>query len=851
MLHLILKDNARVIIRLLIFTLIALAPVTFWQSNLVTAQDTPAENPKTLNSETQSPSLKGQEAIEHLQKTGVYDSLTEAVRATKAEYSNLSEGNSAASVTFTQSMKLEVWEHTTNDGFGRSVSISGDTAVIGGSKDGVGAAFVFVRSGTTWLRQQVLFPSDAAPVMHFGYDVYIEGNTIAVSGNLKSVYIFTRTDNIWTEEAKLDANDGVPIGGAAISGNRIIVGAVGDNGNQGAAYIFVKNGGVWTQEAKLIDSERRSGDDFGGSVGISGDTAIVGARFDHVGSVNGPGAVFVFVRNGSNWIQQARLTPSDGIRGDKFGGSVAIEGDTAVVGAIGSTENPPGAAYIYVRNGTTWTLQTKLARSDAEPNEEFGSDVDIDGDTVIVGAMRDNVGGNSFQGSAYVFSRTGNVWTEQSKLIATDGRTYELLGYSVAISGGVAIAGQATFRFENKRGAAYIFTKTTAAPDLQATSDTGISNTDNITNKRNLSFNINDVSAGATVQLFRDDQLITSTTATENTVTLTDISAPANGTFRYSALQIVNNVLVSQTAPLEVTIDTTQPTVFITKATNQPNPTNAQTINFVAAFSEPVTGFDKTDISLAGSTANVSNANVSVTGEGAVYQVVVSGVISDGQILQTKILEAAAQDVAGNLNSASTNTDNTVTVDNVNPTVTINQAANQADPAASQPINFTVVFSEPVLGFTSSDVSLIGSTANTGGANIVITGDGRTFNVSISNVTSSGQVQARINAQSVQDRVGNPNIASTSTDNIITVQIPAFAQISGRVLRVGYRGTYIVRLVLTAANGQEYYAKINSFGYYRFVNIPTGNTTIRVITKKSGSALTQNFFLTSDTTLNF
>jgi hypothetical protein len=850
MFYLTLKDNLRVIIRLLIFTLITLASVPFWQTSLVTAQDITAENPKNLNNETQFPSLKGQEAIEHLQKTGEYDSLAEAIRATKGEYSNLPLENNAASA-FTQSIKLDIWENDLNDGFGRSVSISGNTAVIGGSKDGLGAAFVFVRNNTVWIRQQVLLPSDTAPIMHFGYDVYIEGDTIAVSGNLKSIYIFTRTDNIWTEEAKLDANDGVPISGAAISGNRIISGAVGDNARSGSAYIFVKNGSVWTQEAKLTENDSHFGDEFGISVGISGDTAIVGAHFDYIGSVNGPGSAFIFVRNGSNWIQQAQLKPSDGTRGNRFGASVAIDGDTAIVGAIGQDFNPLGGAYIYVRNGTTWTEQVKLARSDAEPNEEFGSDVDIDGDTVIVGAMRDKVGVNSLQGSAYVFSRIGNVWTEQSKLVADDGRTYELLGYSVAISGGVAIAGQATFRFENKRGAAYIFTKTVAPIDLQAASDTGTSDADNITNSRNLSFNIADVTAGATVQLFRDDQFVATTTAAGNTVTLTDVSAPANGTFRYTALQVVNNALVSQTVPLEVTIDTTEPAVTITKATNQPNPTNSQSINFVAAFNEPVVGFDNADVSFAGSTANVSNVNVTVVGEGAIYQVVVSGVTSDGQILQTKVMAGAVKDVAGNLNSASTNTDNTVTVDNVNPTVTINQGVNQADPTNSQPINFTVVFSEQVLGFTGSDISLIGSTANTGGAIIVITGNGTIFNVSIRNVTSSGQVQARINSQTVQDRVGNPNFASTSTDNTVIVQIPASAEISGRVLRGGWRGTYNVRLVLTASNGQEYYAAINPFGYYRFVNIPTGDTTIRVINKRGG-ALVHNFFLTNDTpNLNF
>lgn len=846
MLHLTLKDNSRVIIRLLIFTLIALAPITLWQTTLVTAQDAPAENPKTLNSETQFPSLKGQEAIEHLRKTGEYDSLAEAVRAAKGEYSNLLQENNAASATFAQLMKLEVIDNHYNDWFGRGISISGNTAVTGGVKGNSYAAFVFVRSNTTWLLQTVLIPSDADPNVPFGYYVYIEGDTIAVNG-IKSTYVFTRTDNIWTEQAKLTANDGVAMGtSVAISGNRIIVGAAADRNSSGAAYIFVRNGSVWTQEARLTDNEPNGSDFFGTSVGISGDTVIIGAKFDQIGSVTGPGSAFVFARNGSNWIQQAHLSPSDGMRADQFGASVAIEGDTVIVGAIGGQLNSIGGAYIFVRNGTTWTQQTKLARSDAEPGEQFGSSVDIEGDTVIVGAVNDRIGANSGQGSAYVYTRTGNVWTEQSKLIASDGKADDRLGFSVAISGGVAIVGVTPFG-RTERGSAYIFTKTTTAPDLQATNDSGTSNTDNITNSRNLSFNITDLTAGTTVQLFRDDQFVASAIANGNSITLTDVSAPANGAFRYAAIQIINNLLVSQSAPLEVTVDTAEPTVFIAKATNQLNPSNARSINFVAAFNEPVIGFDNADVSLAGSTANVSNANVTVTGEGAIYQVIVSGVISDGQILQTKVPAGGARDAAGNFNSASTNTDNTVTVDNVNPTVTINQAANQADPTVSQPINFTVVFSEPVLGFNSSDITLLGSTANISGANIVITGDGITFNVAIRNVTSSGQVQAGINSQAVQDRVGNPNLASTGTDNIITVQIPASAEISGRVLRGGiYRGAFNARLVLTAANGQQYYAAINSFGYYRFVNIPTGNITIRVIDKRTGTGLTRSFFLTGD-----
>jgi hypothetical protein len=178
-------------------------------------------------------------------------------------------------------------------------------------------------------------------------------------------------------------------------------------------------------------------------------------------------------------------------------------------------------------------------------------------------------------------------------------------------------------------------------------------------------------------------------------------------------------------------------------------------------FSEAVTGFATGDVTLSG-TAGATTAVV--TGSGATYNVAVSGMTSDGTVIVT-IADGVAVDLAGNANTASTSTDNTVTFDTTPPTVMINQAATQADPTNATTIHFTVVFSEAVIGFTDADVTLGG----TAGANTaVVTGSGTTYNVAVSGMTSDGTVIASIGAGVATDLAGNGNVPSTSADNTVT-----------------------------------------------------------------------------------
>ena len=210
-------------------------------------------------------------------------------------------------------------------------------------------------------------------------------------------------------------------------------------------------------------------------------------------------------------------------------------------------------------------------------------------------------------------------------------------------------------------------------------------------------------------------------------------------------------------------VDTT-PTVTINQDASQADPTGATPIVFNVQFSEPVTGFDNSDVSFTGSTAGGTLAAV-VTGSGADYTVSVSGMTTSGTVVASIPSDAAA-DADNNPTGASTSTDNTVTYNSPPPTVTINSAVGQPDPTSGGPIAFAVTFSKPVTGFTAADVSFTGSTA--GGTLVaVVSGSGADYSVAVSGMTTSGTVVASIPAAAATDAGNQPNAASTSTDNSV------------------------------------------------------------------------------------
>ena len=289
----------------------------------------------------------------------------------------------------------------------------------------------------------------------------------------------------WTQQAQVTASDGKAHdafgGSVAVSGRTIVVGAPPHpysppNQGRGAAYVFVQSGGTWSQQAELTASDGAAGDAFGASVAVDGNTIVVGAPLHAVGLNQSPGqgAAYVFVQSGGTWSQQAELTASDGASWDSFGNSVAVSGTTVVVGAVhhkasGINEPGPGAAYVFVQSGGTWSEQAELTASDGFSDELFGTSVGVSGNTAIVGATRQTVGMNVNQGAAYVFAASGGTWSQEAELTASEGTAYDYFGASVALSGNTALVGAPL------QGAAYVFegTGTTWSEQAQLTPSDG------------------------------------------------------------------------------------------------------------------------------------------------------------------------------------------------------------------------------------------------------------------------------------------------------------------------------------------------------------------------------------------
>ena len=233
---------------------------------------------------------------------------------------------------------------------------------------------------TVAAQQAKLVASDAQASDAFGWSVDIDGDTLVVGA--------------WYEDA----------GGS----------------NAGAAYVFTRSGTSWSQQAKLVASDAQASDEFGNSIAISGDTVVVGAYIEDTGATSA-GAAYVFTRSGTTWSQQAKIQGSTTVIYDNFGMSVAIDSNTIIVGSTGKDTGATsaGAAYVFTRSGTSWSQQAKIVAANAGENDNFGISVDIDGDNVIVGAIKEDTKAAD-GGAVYVFTRSGTTWSQQKLLTASD-----------------------------------------------------------------------------------------------------------------------------------------------------------------------------------------------------------------------------------------------------------------------------------------------------------------------------------------------------------------------------------------------------------------------------------------------
>ncbi|MFG0256669.1 MAG: hypothetical protein ACF8GE_02080 [Phycisphaerales bacterium JB043] len=365
------------------------------------------------------------------------------------------------------------------DKFGAQVAISGDTMAVAApfydtaTVTDAGAVFVYVRSGTTWSYQATLIASDPESSDDFagnendiGRTVAIDGDTIVVGApnhttpsptiNPGVVYVFVRSSNMWSEQQKIGGgNDGYQFGSSVdIEGDDLVIGERSATDNSvgtlvGAAYHYTRSSGTWSQNFQFTASTPDIGDFFGHTVAISGDTVVVGAPGYDIGSDANTGAVYVFVDGGSGWSEEDILTADDAAQSDDLASSLDIDGDMVVAGAPGdnitidSVEHPnAGSAYVFTRSGANWNDEDKLTASDLEANDSLGESVSISGNTVVVGAPSEDNGGQSTGiGAMYVYTESSGDWSELAKYRAADDADDENFAVSVAIDGNTIIAG--------------------------------------------------------------------------------------------------------------------------------------------------------------------------------------------------------------------------------------------------------------------------------------------------------------------------------------------------------------------------------------------------------------------------
>ena len=375
-----------------------------------------------------------------------------------------------------------------------------------------GAVYLYTITNGTWTQQAYVKASNTEALDGGGGGVALGGSTLAggapfedssakgLNGNADdngaadsgAVYIFTKANGVWTQQAYVKASNteasdsfGGPI---ALAGDLLAVGASSedskatgingdenDNGafNSGAVYVFSRTNGSWAQEAYVKASNTEARDGFGWNVALDGDTLVVGAPGEDSSATgfNGDqgnnnaadsGAVYVFTRGNGGWTQQAYLKASNTGAGDRFGSSVALAGNTLVVGApseaskatgINGDESDnnasnSGAAYVFTRANGVWTQQAYIKASNSEAGDSFGGRVALSGETLIVGApseassatgINDNAkqGDNSARnsGAAYVFTRANGVWTQQAYMKASNSEAGDNFGGRVAVTG--------------------------------------------------------------------------------------------------------------------------------------------------------------------------------------------------------------------------------------------------------------------------------------------------------------------------------------------------------------------------------------------------------------------------------
>ena len=358
--------------------------------------------------------------------------------------------------------KITASDAAAGDRFGISVSIDNNRAIVGAWGNGVngvnsGSAYIYKWSGSSWVEEANIVPSDGAERDFFGNSVSIDSDWAIIGASNDddkgeesgSAYIYKWNGTAWVQETKLTASDGAAGDqfsiDVSIKNDRAIIGAKGDDDNgesTGAAYIYEWNGTAWVEETKITASDGAANDQFGSSVSIDSNRAIIGAPVGTDSGVNS-GVAYVYTRNITAWVEEAKLVPSDGADVDYFGFEVSIENDRVIIGAPFDDDNggESGSAYIFKWNGTAWVEEGKLIASYGAANDQFGLDVSINSDRAISGTPYTDSGTGSHSGAASIYKWNGTAWVEEAKLTASDAALGDWFSYTVSMASDRVIVG--------------------------------------------------------------------------------------------------------------------------------------------------------------------------------------------------------------------------------------------------------------------------------------------------------------------------------------------------------------------------------------------------------------------------
>lgn len=588
----------------------------------------------------------------------------------------------------------------------------------------------------------------------FGISVALSGDTAVVGAyrdptsageDAGVVYVFTRIDGAWTQQAKLTANDGAlwdSFGrSVAISGDTVLVGAyradTGGGSDAGAAYVFTRSNGTWQQESKLTAADGAAADFFGVSVALSGDTALIGTfRSDAAGE--DAGAAYLFTRGNGSWSQGPKLTASDGAEGDLFGYSVALFGNAALVGAYGhdtTAGEDAGAVYVFSQGSGSWAQDAKLtAEGDGAGADYFGFAVALSSDTALVGAYCDDTSAGIDAGSAYVFTRSNGVWAPDVKLTTNDGDAYDSFGASVALSGDNVLIGAYGDDASGGEdaGSAYVFIRAngTWAQETKYTPADGAAS---------------DL-FGYSVSLSGDTSLVGSF--------LDDTGAGIDGGSAY------------------IFTLTPMPTVSIGDANIAEGPAPGATggnvtIDFPVTLSATAVQAVVLDYSTGDDNASVGTDYIGVThGTVTIPAGQSSGKISitvkSDDIVETDetfhvTLNTASKAIIGiGVGIGTILNDDFARVKSITRLDT--------NPTTAPSVKFSVVFNTPVTGVDTGDFTLTQADGLSGGTVTDVTGSGTTYTVTIGDYTGAGTLRLDVtDDDSIVDGINNKELGGTGT----------------------------------------------------------------------------------------